>query len=138
MFSYARIYVIGALLSILLTASAQEISKVDRANKSSIRLVVMVAPKAGSQVTNLEKQDFTLVDTKSSRPITSFKENNAGQELVKVILLIDAVNSGFDRVAYVREQVKRFLRMNGGHLAHSTTTMRNPRTPSAMSSIEMT
>jgi VWFA-related protein len=122
MFSHTRIYlVITALLSSMLTASAQEISQVDRANKSSIRLVVMVAPRAGPQVNNLEKQDFTLVDNKSPRPITSFKEINARQEPVKVILLIDAVNSGFDRVAYVREQVKKFLQTDGGHLAHPTT-----------------
>lgn len=122
MFSPTRLYlVLAGLLSSLLAASAQEISRVDQTNKSSIRLVVMVAPKAGQQVTNLAKQDFIVVDNKSPRPITSFKEINSGQESVKVILLIDAVNSGFERVAYVREQVKKFLQTNGGHLAHPTT-----------------
>jgi VWFA-related protein len=37
---------------------------------------------------------------------------------VKIILLVDEVNSDFRRVAYEREQIKQFLQKNGGVLKH--------------------
>ena len=91
------------------------------AASSSIRLNVVVAPKSGAPVTALKKEDFTLLDNKSTRPITSFREVSAKQEPVKVILLIDAVNTDFSRVSYVREEAQKFLRANDGHLADPTT-----------------
>ena len=36
-------------------------------------------------------------------------------------MLIDAVNTDFTRVAYVREQAQKFLRTNNGHLENPTT-----------------
>jgi VWFA-related protein len=105
----------------MVIASAQQISPVAAHATRSIRLNVVVAPKSGPPVTGLQEQDFTLMDNKSPEPITSFKAVSSGQEPVKVILLIDAVNTNFDRVAYVRQQVQKFLRANGGNLAHPTS-----------------
>jgi VWFA-related protein len=113
--------VVAALLPSLDTASAQQISPAVNSSSRSLRLNVIVTPKAGLPVTSLQKQDFTLMDNKSPLPITSFRAVNSGQEPVKVILVIDGVNTDFDRVAYVQEQVQKFLRANGGELAHPTT-----------------
>jgi VWFA-related protein len=122
MFIHTRICLfLVVLLPGMVTASAQQIPPTAEASSRSVRLNVVVAGKSGSPVTGLQRQDFTLVDNKSPRPITSFKAVSVVQEPVQVILLIDAVNIDFNRVAYVREEVQKFLRANGGHLAHPTT-----------------
>jgi VWFA-related protein len=86
----------------------------------SIRLNVHVAPKSGPEEIGLQAQDFTVLDNKAAQPILSFKAIAANQEPVKVILLIDAVNTDFSRVAYTREQVQKFLKSNQGQLEYPT------------------
>ena len=58
--------------------------------------------KSGAPVTGLGQQDFTLLDNNAPHPIASFKPMSAAQEPVNVIVLVDAVNVDFDRVAYAR------------------------------------
>lgn len=113
--------VLTGLLPGMVIASAQQISPAAHITSRSIRLNVIVSPKSGSPVTGLREQDFTLLDNKSPEAITSFKAASSGQDPVKVILLIDAVNTNFDRVAYVRDQVQKFLKANGGKLANPTS-----------------
>ncbi|HZD49435.1 MAG TPA: VWA domain-containing protein [Silvibacterium sp.] len=85
----------------------------------AIRLDVVVTPKSGGQpVAGLEQQDFTLLDNKAPQPITSFRAFSGASTPVEVILLIDAVNTGFQTIAYERGQIDNFLRANGGKLAH--------------------
>lgn len=91
------------------------------ATSLSVRLNVVVESKSGTTITGLQQQDFTVMDNKSAQSITSFKAVSSGQEPVKVILLIDAVNTGFNRVAFDRDEVQKFLRANGGNLTHPTT-----------------
>jgi VWFA-related protein len=112
--------VLMTALAIAVAASAQ-LSVPIRSKDRSIRLDVLVAPKSGSPVTGLQKQDFTLSDNKSPQPITSFKAITSGQEPIRVFLVIDAVNVGFGRVAYVRDEVQQFLKADGGHLDYPTT-----------------
>ena len=105
-----------------LALSAQEISPGPPA--APVRLDVVVAPKSGSAVAGLQQEDFKLMDNASPAEITSFRAVSArqeGQESVKVILLIDAVNTNFSRVAYVRQQVQKFLHTDGGSLAYPTS-----------------
>ena len=80
-----------------------------------------VQDKAGVVARDLTEQDFTVLDNKAAVPITSFKAVNAEQEPVKVIVLIDAVNTRFSNVAYVRDQIQKYLRGNGGKLARPTS-----------------
>jgi hypothetical protein len=42
---------------------------------------------------------------------------------VEVILLIDATNNSLTRVAFERDQIEKFLKQNGGHLAQPLTLM---------------
>jgi VWFA-related protein len=85
-----------------------------------IKLDVVVDTKSGDPVTNLGQHDFTILDNKSSRPITSFKVVTAKQEPVEVIVFIDAVNTPYELVAYVRDQTEKFFKDKEGALAHPT------------------
>lgn len=121
MLRYARI---GILLTVLLpsmtTAFSQQMAPASNGSRS-IHLNIVVTPKSGQPVTGLQKQDFILTDNKSNRSITSFKAAGTDPQAVKVILVIDAVNSPFAEVAKDRVQIDKFLRLNNGHLAHPTT-----------------
>jgi len=115
-----------ALLATPPAASAQQSLPVisppgASASSGSIRLDVVVNTKSGQPVINLAQQDFTILDNKSPRPITSFKVVTPAKEPVEVILFIDAVNTPFSLVAYMRDETEKFLKANEGTLAYPTT-----------------
>ena len=122
--------VLAAVLSGVTIASAQQSAPAAQGAASAaalqtspreLHLDVVVAPKSGVPVTGLVQQEFTLTDNKAARPIASFRAVTAAQEPVKVIVLIDAVNIDFTRVAYARQQVQKYLKADGGRLDHPTT-----------------
>ncbi len=86
-----------------------------------IVLDVVVTDKSGTPVSDLEQQDFTLLDNKQPGKIVSFDavqaQSAAANTPVEVILLVDAVNTSFNNVGYEREQIVKFLRRGGGQLA---------------------
>jgi VWFA-related protein len=107
------------LVSVLWTAGTYGQQNIPaNAGNDRIHLDVVVTPKSGAPVSGLAQQDFTLLDNKVQRPISSFRAVSGNQEPVEVILVIDAVNTGFDTVAYERGEIDKFLRADGGHLAH--------------------
>jgi VWFA-related protein len=77
--------------------------------------------KPPSTVGGLQQGDFTVLDNKLPRPITSFRALSTGQEPVRVVVLVDALNIRLDGLEYERNQISSFLRANGGKLAHPTT-----------------
>ena len=85
---------------------------------AAIHLDVVVAPKSGPPVAGLEQKGFSLFDNKTPQPITSFQAFGGPDAPVEVILLIDGVNTGATTIAYARSQIDKFLRANGGKLAH--------------------
>ena len=91
------------------------------APESRIDLDVVVTPKSGPPVADLQQQDFTIFDNKAPRRITSFRAFSGSQDPVHVILVIDAVNAGYENIAYERGQIDKFLRANGGRLAQPMT-----------------
>jgi VWFA-related protein len=99
------------LLGVLLSVSAVS------AQQNRISLDVVVTPKSGPPAGGLEQGDFTIFDNKTPRPIQSFRAVSGAQEPIHIVLVIDAVNSPFERIAYERDQIVKFLRANGGHLA---------------------
>lgn len=82
-----------------------------------IALDVVVHDKSGNPVSDLEQRDFTILDNKQPQPVLSFEAVRAAEAGTKVILVIDEVNVGFQAVSYGREQIKKFLRQDGGKLA---------------------
>jgi VWFA-related protein len=86
-----------------------------------IHLDVVVTDKSGKPVSGLELKDFVLKDNNLPAKILSFHAIDAtiakGSHPTEVILLLDAVNLGFQDLARVRDQIADFLRRNGGHLA---------------------
>jgi VWFA-related protein len=86
-----------------------------------IHLDVVVTDKSGKPVSGLELKDFTLKDNNLPSKILTFNAIDATIEKAshpaEVILLLDAVNLGFQALARARDQIADFLRQNGGHLA---------------------
>jgi VWFA-related protein len=109
--------------AVLLSASAfaQSPAVGAQASDHKVYLDVVVAPKSGHPVDGLQQQDFTVLVNKAAQPITSFKEMSGPQAPIEVILLVDAVNTSYQTVAYERQQIDNFLQANGGHLPHPMT-----------------
>jgi len=92
-----------------------------------LTLQVAVTDSSGKPVHGLTEGDFSVFD--NSRPLeitnwrpptnpSSVRGNVPSKEPpIKVILVIDEVNSNFRRVAYQRLDLEKFLTQNGGRLA---------------------
>jgi VWFA-related protein len=117
---------IGARLNWLLvvtflcaaSASSQQPNPPAQPANNTIHLDVVVTGKSGPPVTGLGQQDFTVLDNKAPQTITSFQAVNGRQAPIEVILVIDAVNTTYQTVAFARSQIDKFLQAEGGHLAY--------------------
>ncbi len=112
--------VIAAAFSVSLSLAAQQPSGAGPSTPETIRQSLFVDTKSGQPVTDLDQKDFTVLDNKTARPITSFKRLDPAGEPVNVILLLDAVNAPYNTVAYARGEMEKFLKLNGGRLANPT------------------
>lgn len=88
-----------------------------------VSLDVVVDDKKGNPTGGLEQKDFTLLDNGQPRPLVGFRAVNttAQPDAVHVVIVVDMINSSFERIAYEREQLGEFLTQNGGELPHPTT-----------------
>jgi len=112
------------LLAPLLYAAvlpAQQNTQSTPSPASRIYLDVVVTPKSGPPVANLQQQDFTILDNKTPQHPTSFKALGGSREPIEVVLVIDAVNTSYQNLSYERGEIDKFLRANGGHLPQPTT-----------------
>ena len=75
--------------------SAQQHSSPTQPGTGRILLDVVVTPKSGPPVSGLRQQDFTLLDNKVPQTITSFQAVDGRHAPIEVILLVDAVNTGY-------------------------------------------
>jgi VWFA-related protein len=97
------------------------------ADNNQLVLDVVVTDKSGKPVAGLRQEDFVVKDNGAPQKILSFvpvAANNAASEgasepPVKIILVVDEVNTSFTRVAYERSGIQRFLMQNGGKLSHA-------------------
>lgn len=106
------------LLSFAAAAFAQQSAPPAQPTSNQIVLDVVVTPKSGPPVADLQQQDFTLLDNKSPQPITSFKAVPGREAPAEVIIVIDAVNTSYRTLSIQRDQLGKFLRAEGGHLAY--------------------
>jgi VWFA-related protein len=85
-----------------------------------ITLDVVVTDHSGKPVAGLQQQDFTVLDDKRPRTISSFSalaKTRGSEDLPEQsVVVVDAVNTPFNAIAYQREQLDRFLRQLGSEL----------------------
>jgi VWFA-related protein len=119
MFIDARLhcFLVTALLCTT-AASTEHHNPAAQPASQAIRLDVVVTAKSGPPVTDLQQQDFTLLDNDVPQAITSFAAVSGRQAPIEVVLVIDAVNTAYQTVAFERSQIDSFLHAEGGHLAH--------------------
>jgi VWFA-related protein len=95
--------------------------------KDHLTLDVVVTDRAGKTIKGLEEKDFTVFDNKRPQNILSFQAEVPGtatgslqpaEPPFKIILLVDEVNTNFSRVAYERQEIRKFLLQKEGVLAH--------------------
>jgi VWFA-related protein len=87
-------------------------------------LDVTVTGRSGNAIKGLEEKDFTVLDNGHPQSILSFQATGGVatadlQPAVKIVLLVDEVNTNFNRVSYERDRIEKFLQQNNGVLAHS-------------------
>ena len=92
-----------------------------------ITLDVVVADQSGHAVPGLQQQDFTLLDNKLAQKIVSFHAVTGAPATddppVEVILVVDEVNTSFQQVVIVRQEIEKFLNQNGGQLAQPVSIL---------------
>ena len=85
-----------------------------------IMLDVVVTDHSGKPVAGLQQQDFTVLDNKQPRTISSFSAvagaRNSDDLSEQSMVLVDAANAPFGAIAFQRQQLDRFLRQGGGEL----------------------
>ena len=120
--SSARLFAASFLVALgTLTATAQQVAPSAGASKGPIKLsVVVTAGTKGKPIAGLTQNSFTVMDNGAPQPIRSFRALSGQTDPVKVLLVIDAVNLGYERVAYERQRLDKFFQANGGKLAQPT------------------
>lgn len=92
-----------------------------KAAEGRIHLDMVVTDNSGKPVSGLELKDFTLLDNNQPAKILSFHAFDGTVHKphppVEVILVLDTVNQTHQQVAFVRQEIEKFLRQNDGHLA---------------------
>ena len=99
---------------------AQEHGAVAKVGDDRIYLDVVVTPKSGEPVSGLQQQDFTVMDNKAPVAISSFRAVEGAQAQEEVVVVVDAVNTDYERLAFERGEIEKFLRADEGHLGHPT------------------
>lgn len=82
------------------------------ASSKRIDLDVVTEDKSGNPVPGLTQNDFTILDNKAPRSITSFqglRASAAADSQTHVILLLDGVNSDYTDIAYERAQLAKLF-----------------------------
>ncbi|MGA2653254.1 MAG: VWA domain-containing protein [Terracidiphilus sp.] len=92
-----------------------------------MRLDVTVTDAGGKPVPGLGPQDFKVLDNNGPRKILTFRSYDGvtvkPDPPVQAILVIDTANLPFQQVAFVRNEVGKFLGENGGRLAEPVSIM---------------
>jgi VWFA-related protein len=109
-------FLVATLLITSITPGQEKNSSIQSV-KGRIYLDVVVTPKSGSPVIDLQQQDFTLFDNNVPQTIATFQIFSARQAKLGFVLVIDAVNASYQNVARQRIEIDKFLRAEGGQLA---------------------
>lgn len=85
-----------------------------------IHLDVVVTAKSGPPVSDLMEQDFTVLDNGAAQKITSFVADGMGAP-TGVVIVLDGLNAGSRATEIERQEIEKFLTVDGGRLAHPTS-----------------
>lgn len=87
-----------------------------------ITLDVLVNDKNGNPIPDLTARDFILLDNGQQRPLVSFRfvDPRKPPGALRVLIVVDMINTGFNEVSFEREQLGEFLNQDGGKLAFPT------------------
>jgi len=84
--------------------------------------------KSGKPVPNLQQQDFTVLDNGQPSKLLVFHQHNladvpAGQvdASTNVIIILDEVNTPYDKVVFARQGIQQFLKQDNGNLSRPVT-----------------
>ena len=66
----------------------------------------------------LRPEDFSLLDNKTPRAITSVRPANKQTDQAEVLLVVDAVNTPYTALGYQRDQMEKYLRSHEGALPY--------------------
>ncbi len=94
------------------------------AGTRALTIDVEVTDKLGHHLRGLQASDFSLLDNNQPQKLVGFRSTQAvGQAAsqVRVVIVVDMINSDWDTVSREREQLMEFLTENKGHLAHPTS-----------------
>src|ERR1700722_1965583 len=87
----------------------------------TVTIDVAVSDKSGKPVQGLQQRDFTLLDDKQAKNLTSFRavDLDAGTPAppIEMVLVVDAINADVLKAERQREGIRSFLQSNGGKLA---------------------
>ena len=101
-------------------AQTSAVNKQHEVQKQQVTLDVVVTRKDGHPVAGLTQTDFLLKDNGTSQAITGFGTSDESKTPSEVVLLIDAVNINFIKLADERSNIERFLK-NAGRLPVPTS-----------------
>lgn len=120
-----RAYVVCTSLLFTLSVLAQQEAVPAAATPSQnganvITLDVVVNNKSGVPVAGLQQGDFTILDNKQPQKILLFEAvgQTAPSTGPEIVLIVDAVNTGFSQIGYERDQIAKFLQQDAGRLSH--------------------
>jgi VWFA-related protein len=118
-----RAVLIFSLSCLLLPGTAQpQAAPSSEATKNQLLLDVVVTDKSGKPAKGLEEKDFTVRDKGKPATITSFQavggDGTPADTPVKIIVMVDELNTTFTRLATERIELEKFLQQNGGKLSH--------------------
>lgn len=116
-----RPLLVFAILLAAFATSAQQQAPAPRPGGDGINLNIVVTEKSGSPVTDLQQEDFTILDNKVPQTITSFRALDTTQTPIGVVIVIDAVNAKYITVSYERDQIDKFLRADEGEILYPTS-----------------
>jgi VWFA-related protein len=101
-------------------AAAQDAGSPAPGDTQTMRLDVVVTDKSNKPVGGLGKDSFSVLDAGVARPVESVSQETARDPLT-VVIVVDAVNTPHEAVAYQRDQIVHYLRSNDGALPQRTT-----------------
>ncbi|QMV19278.1 VWA domain-containing protein [Granulicella sp. 5B5] len=92
-----------------------------QAAAAPIQLDVTVTGAGKRPAPELSEKDFTLLDNKTPRAVSSFAVMEGKAAPTEVVIVIDSVNTPYTALSYQREQIAQYLRNKGAALPYPTT-----------------